>query len=122
MAIKVEVNSSKKILQVTLNGGFVKSEAAAKVLAEYNQIIGRVNPKEYSLLIDCTDMGVFQTDAIETLAKLFKMYMTTGFKHIVLIKSKNTIQNMQTDKASKMVPGFTGVFVENMDEALKACI
>jgi len=121
MPMKIEVNSSKKILQVTLDG-FVKSEAAAKVLAEYNQIVGRVNPKEYSLLIDCTDMGVLQTDAVETLSQLFKLYMSTGFKHIVFVKPKSVIQNMQLEKAAKLVPGFTGSFIANMDDALKACM
>ncbi|HEX3038208.1 MAG TPA: hypothetical protein VHO94_04350 [Oscillospiraceae bacterium] len=121
MGMKVEANSSKKILQVTLDG-FVSTDAAAKVLGEYNQIVGEVNPREYSLLIDCTNMGVFQTDAIETLAKLYKLYMSTGFKHIVFIRAKSAIQNMQLDKAAKMVPGFTGVFVTNMDEALKSCM
>lgn len=121
MSMKVEVNNSKKILQVTLDG-FVTTDAAAKVLAEYNQIIGRVNPREYSLLIDCTNMGVFQMDAVDTLTKLFQMYMATGFRHIVFVKCKNAIQNMQLDKAAKAVPGFTGVFVDGLDNAIKTCV
>jgi hypothetical protein len=122
MGMTVNVDNSKKILNVALNSVVTTEAATAKVLAEYNQIVGRVNPKEYSLLIDCTDMGVFQTDAIETLTQLYKLYMSTGFKHIVFIKSKQPIQNMQLSKAANMVPGFSGVFVDSMADALKACI
>ena len=107
----VEANHVRKILQVTLNG-FVTTEAAGKVLQNYNQIISQVNPHEYSLLIDCLEMGVFQTDAVQTLIALYKMYMQTGFKNIVFVKSRNAIQNMQLDKAAKAVDGFTGVFVD----------
>lgn len=120
MAMKVEVDNAKKILHVVLNG-FVTTEAAGKVLAEYNKIVGQVNPKEYSLLIDCTDMGIFQTDAVETLSKLYQLYMSTGFKHIVFVKSTQPIQNMQLSKAAKAVPGFTGVFVDRPADALKIC-
>ena len=122
MGMTVNVDNNKKILQVTLNSVVTTEAATAKVLGEYNQIIGRVNPREYALLIDCTDMGVFQADAIETLTKLYKLYMSTGFKHIVFVKSKNAIQNMQLIKVAKLVPGFTGVFADTMADALKACI
>lgn len=121
MGMTVNVDNSKKILQVILNSVVTMETATAKVLAEYNQIVSRVNPKEYSLLIDCTNMGVFQTDAIEHLSKLFKLYMSTGFKHIVFVKSKNPIQNMQLNKTANMVPGFTGVFVDSLADAYKVC-
>jgi hypothetical protein len=48
--------------------------------------------------------------------------MQTGFKHIVFVKSKSPIQNMQLAKAAKAVPGFTGIFVDSLAEAFKACV
>lgn len=122
MGMTVNIDNSKKILQVTLNSIVTTEATTAKVLGEYNQIVGQVDPKEYSLLIDCVNMGVFQMDAIEPLTKLYQLYMNTGFKHIVFVKSKSPIQNMQLDRAAKAVPGFTGVFVSSMDEALKLCV
>jgi hypothetical protein len=122
MAIAVKADTSRKILQVTLNNEFIQTEAAAKILKEYNQIVGTVNCREYSLLIDCTEMGVLQTDAVDILIKMYNLYMQTGFTHIVFVKSKNPIQNMQLTKAAKAVPGFTGIFVDSLAEAVKACV
>lgn len=118
--MEVNYDSAKKILYVSLEG-FVSSEAAKKVLNNYKDIISIVNVRETSLLIDCTNIGVFQQDAITSLEKLYKLYMDTGFKNIVLIKSQNPIQSMQLSKAAKNVSGFTGVFVDNKAEALIAC-
>jgi hypothetical protein len=120
MGMDISVDKVAKIFKVTVDG-FPTPENAQTVLKNYQDIVSGVNAKENSLLIDCTGLGVFQQESIAILEKLFKLYMDVGFKNIVFIKSKKSIQNMQLTRVAKSIPGFYGVFVDDMDEALKIC-
>lgn len=119
--MQINLDKSKKILQVAVSGGFNTTGETQKVLDKYYQITGQINPKEYSLLIDCTDIGVYEQAALAPLEQLFMLYMKTGFKHIVFTESKNPIQNMQLKKVAKNVPGFSGIFVPTLSDAIAEC-
>ncbi len=120
MGMEINVDNERKIFKVTLDG-FPKVAEVQGVLKNYYNLIGGINPKENSLLIDCTELGVFQQESVAVLEKLFKIYMEVGFKNIVFVKSKKSIENMQLTRVAKSVPGFYGVFADNMEEALKIC-
>jgi hypothetical protein len=91
MGMEISVDKDAKILKVKVDG-FPTPENAQGVLNNYHQIVSGVNAKENSLLIDCTELGVFQQESIAILEKLLKLYMEVGFKNIVFIKSKKSIR------------------------------
>ena len=120
-SMQINLDKLKKIMQVTLSGGFNSSGETKKVLDEYNHLISQISPKEYSLLIDCSETGVYEQSALAPLEQLYKLYMKTGFRHVVFVEAKNAIQNMQLKKVAKNVPGFSGVFVATLNDAINEC-
>lgn len=120
MGMKVENIESKHILKVTLNG-FATTNATTNVLKNRNQVAGDIDFKEYSLLLDCSNMGVFQSDSVPILQRLYTAYMERGYKNVVFIKSKKSIQNSQLMRVAKMTAGFPGVFVDTEQEAMNIC-
>jgi hypothetical protein len=120
-SMQINLDKLKKIMQVTLSGGFNTSGDTKKVLDDYNRIMSQITPKDYSLLLDCTDAGVYEQSALAHLEQLYRLYMQTGFKHIVFVEAKNAIQNMQLKKVAKNVEGFTGIFVPTLNDAINAC-
>jgi hypothetical protein len=120
-SMQINLDKLKKIMMVTLSGGFNTSDGTKKVLDDYGQLMSQINPKEYSLLIDCTESGVYEQSALAHLEQLYGLYMKTGFKHIVFVESKNAIQNMQLKKVAQKVPGFTGIFVPTLNDAKNEC-
>lgn len=121
MAISINLDRIRKCMNVSLPSGFTSSDKTKKALDNYNQVMSQIIPSEYSLLIDCTEMGVFEQSALTYLEQLFKMYMKTGFKHVVFVNAKNVIQNMQLQKVARSVSGFDGVFVATLNDAYKEC-
>lgn len=119
--LKIETDKLNKILKVTLSGKYTSTEKTKGARGTYDQLISQINPKEYSLLLDCTDCGVYEQSALPVLEQFFKAYMQSGFKHIVFVEAKNPIQNMQLKKVANNVPGFGGVFVPTLNDALIAC-
>lgn len=121
MAMSAVLEENKKCILVTLSGGFSSSEKTKEVMERYDKYISSIVPSKYSLLIDCSDMGVFEQNALVYLKKLFIMYMKSGFKHIVFVYPKNPIQSMQLKKVANDVPGFNGIFVDTLGEAYLEC-
>lgn len=120
--LKIETDKIKKIMKISLSGGFISTEASKNTFSQYNQMISQINPREYSLLLDCTDCGVYEQGALVYLEQFYKTYMETGFKHIVFVEAKNVIQNIQLKKVAKNVPGFTGVFFPTLNDAVNECM
>ena len=118
---KVETDLVNHILKATLSGGFRSSGTVQESLEQYDKLLGNIKAKEYSLLLDCTDCSVYQQSALEQLSEMYKRYMKSGFKHIVFVEATNPIQNMQLKKVANSIPGFPGVFVKTLNEAILAC-
>ncbi|AWB42876.1 hypothetical protein DCC85_00565 [Paenibacillus sp. CAA11] len=116
----IEIDKAKKVVHAVLDG-FPAPDAAAKTLQNYNNIVGGIDAKEYSLLIDCAKMGVFQPESVPALEKLFKLYMETGFKHVVFVNPTNTVAAMQLRRIARGVQGFTGQFVDSAEKAWEVC-
>lgn len=118
---KIEKDIVNRILKVTLSGGFRSAGTVQDSLNQYDNLLSNMNAKEYSLLLDCTDCSVYEQVALQQLEQIYKRYMQTGFKHIVFVNAKNPIQNMQLKKVAKNIPGFPGVFLPTLSDAIKEC-
>lgn len=119
--LNVETDKQNKILKVTLTGQFTSTETTKGAFSVYDKLMSQINSKEYSLLLDCTDCGVYEQSALQYLEQFCQMYTKAGFKHIVLVEAKNPIQNMQLKKVTGNVPGFPGVFRPTLSAAIAEC-
>ncbi|WP_117170272.1 hypothetical protein [Paraliobacillus sediminis] len=112
---KVEKNSTRKELIVTV-GGFFKEEEGESFLADYNENVKGIVPSSYKLIVDSTDLAASKKDMLPILEACFKLYMSNGFKNIVMINPSSVISKGQMHKLAK-VSSFEGVFVDSLAEA-----
>ncbi len=120
MAFKVSVDEKKKIFNAEVYG-FPEANGAGEALKNYNKLLGNINPKEYSMILDCAELGVFRQESVPALQGLFKLYQQTGFKNIIFVNPKTVTSAMQLKRVAKSVPGFTGKFVNTKEEAEGLC-
>ncbi|HEX3043247.1 MAG TPA: hypothetical protein VHY08_00720, partial [Bacillota bacterium] len=96
------VIKNDKIFEIAVNGFFLE-EDAKEFVKDYLADIKSFNPKEYSLIIDSSKMSIIKADLISGLEQCFKLYMSTGFKKIIIITPEDVIEKMQFERLSKDV-------------------
>jgi hypothetical protein len=120
MAMRVERNHEKKVLFAELDG-FPAADAAKHVLEGFDKAVSDINPKEYSLLIDCMKLGVFKPESVPVLENLFQLYIAKGFRKIVFVNPSNAVSSMQLRRVARNVSGFTGQFADTLEQAWSIC-
>lgn len=121
MASTSRIDNEKKILYGYPQNQFLTEETVNNTAQLVRQITSSINCKEYALLIDATEMGVFEQKALKLLERTWEMFMDAGFRRIVFVKPKNTIQNMQIQKMLKSMPNFKVDLVDTLEEAENLC-
>ncbi|MEW8994368.1 hypothetical protein [Clostridium sp.] len=91
---KVEVNNAKKILFIAV-GGFFQEEDGKNFLNDYNNAVKSINPSNFTLALESSDLSTSKAEMIPILENCIKMYKATGFKNIVSTPPKSAIAAMQ---------------------------
>ncbi|HEX3043821.1 MAG TPA: hypothetical protein VHY08_03625 [Bacillota bacterium] len=111
------VIKNDKIFEIAVNG-FFQEEDAKQFLEGYSTNVKSFNPKEYSLIVDASKMSIIKADLTSGLEQCFKLYMSTGFKKIIIITPEDVIEKMQFERLSKDV-NLNADLVINREEAIK---
>lgn len=110
-----EKKQAEKKLVITVSG-FMKPDEADAFLKEYDENIKSINPAEYTLIIDSTDLAVSKQDMLPVLEGCFQLYMSNGFKKIMMVNPSSVIAKSQMKKLAESI-SYTGIFVDTMEEA-----
>lgn len=109
---KIEKKEAEKQIFITV-GGFFKPEDGEAFLADYNKHVNSVQPSNYTLVVDSTDLSASKADMLPILEGCFKLYMSNGFKKIIMINPSSVISKMQMKKLATSI-SFTGEFVDTL--------
>ncbi|KAA8998768.1 hypothetical protein F4V43_16185 [Paenibacillus spiritus] len=88
----------------TLNvkvGGTFSTEDAELFIADYNRAIGAFDPKQYEIILDCTELNVSSPDVLPMLEQCFILYKNSGFKNVVFTIKRNPILKMQLSRVAR---------------------
>ncbi|WP_068621002.1 hypothetical protein [Paenibacillus tuaregi] len=110
-----EKKQAEKALAITVSG-FMKPDEAEAFLKEYNEHINSINPAEYTLIIDSTNLAVSKQDMLPVLEGCFKLYMSNGFKKIMMVNPSSVVAKNQMHKLAETI-AYTGIFVDSLEEA-----
>ncbi|MFT8323222.1 MAG: hypothetical protein ABF649_20350 [Bacillus sp. (in: firmicutes)] len=110
-----EKNEAKKELFIKVSG-FIKESEGEAFLTEYQQHMKQITPSAYTLIIDSTNLSVSKADMLPVLEGCFKLYMSNGFKRILMINPKSVIAKSQMQKLAKSI-NYTGIFIDSLAEA-----
>lgn len=113
---QMNVKSLEKVFNVMVNGSFTNQDVDA-FLKDYNKNLSRFAARDFSLLLDCKDLKVSTPDMLKLLGECYKMYMATGFKKVIFIKSSSAIVNSQLKRIADEV-GLKASFVDSQAEAM----
>lgn len=81
---ELNVDKLKKIMIAKPKGTYT-IEDAKQAIIDYQNTIKSIDPKQYTLEIDCQELNVTAPDTVPMLEKCFEMYNETGFKKIEFI-------------------------------------
>lgn len=112
---KFEKKQAEKALVITV-GGFMKPDEAEAFLKEYEENVNSIQPSEYKLIIDSTDLAVSKQDMLPVLEGCFNLYMSNGFKKILMVNPSSVIAKNQMQKLAQSI-SYTGIFMDTMEEA-----
>lgn len=116
--IKVEVDSVKRALKITVSG-MVKVDEAENYLKELQSTINRIDASKYALIIDAREQKTLTPDTIATLEKALKIYTETPFVKRFAVVLESVVAMQQIKRVGKEdVDDF--VMVTSVEEAYRS--
>ena len=89
---------NKKIYTIKLKGCFTE-EAVSSLKESYQEAIGKLNPIEYSLIIDNTELQFSASKMIPYMQECMQMYLNTGFRCVFMTKPNSVLTMLQAKEA-----------------------
>lgn len=111
---KFEKDLKNKRIIITV-WGFYTPKIANDFITAYSREISSINPKEYVLIVDPTDLITSKQELIPILQGCFKFYMRDGFRKVYMISPKSPTSDMQLKKIAKQT-SFTGEFIKSLSD------
>lgn len=109
---KIEVNTSKKQVLITV-GGFFKEEEGGNFLKDYNTKMKSITPSTYTLALNSEELLASRPDMLPIMKQCMTLYKETGFKEIISNLPTSKISEIQLKKAIDEV-GVKINFVKNI--------
>lgn len=106
-----------KAFIITL-GGFAETDKASTFVDNLKNEVSKIDPKKFSLIVDSTELKTFKTEILPVLENSYALYMSLGFKRILMVEPRRVTPRLQLKRIAKKVQ-FTGEFIENLQTALK---
>lgn len=104
-----------KVIKIEMRGFTDKTEVDS-IQKDFKSVLSKINPKEYTLLFDCTALVTFVPELLPILQNFYCLYMKLEFKKVIIVTPQNLPSKMQLKRVGKQVK-FTGVFVDDIFEA-----
>lgn len=101
----------KKVFFTSVRG-FYNIEDGADFLDNYNKIVKKINPREYSFVLECEDLKTLSQEMTLVLENCFDLYKATRFKKVYCIEPSSSIALIQLKKIQRT----TGLDVEFVKE------
>lgn len=114
----VEINNEviNKALVIKLSG-FAPKDKAKDFIGLYNHAVSQVQTDKTTLIIDSTELKTFAPEILPVLEQSYKLYMSSGFKEVVMVCPQEIVATSQLKRVGRSV-SFTGVFVNSKEEAV----
>lgn len=115
---KMELNIGRKQFIIRLAGQY-GLDHAEDFFKQYEKNVSRINPADYHIIIDCSNLNVFKPEILPYLEEAYKAY--NAFKRITFINSPNRISLAQIQRIAKKIGLINRFeFVESEAEAQRA--
>lgn len=96
----INVNQAKKSFDMVITGNFTP-ELTQKFVNEYQTKVSSIQPGDFILKLDCTDLKLVTPEMIPDLEACYKMYESSGFHKVVFEIKNSAILKMQLNRIAK---------------------
>lgn len=112
-----QLDHKHKFFIITL-GGFAASEQASNFVDALKKEVSKIDVNQFTLVVDSTELRTFRQEILPVLEQSYALYMTLGFKKILMIKPSRVTPRLQLKRIAKNVH-FTGTFIGSMQDAIR---
>lgn len=113
--LQIKKDDENNALVIKLSG-FAQKDKAASFVSIYQDAVSKVTPSTINLIIDSTELKTFHQEILPVLTKSYELYMSSGFKKVIMVNPKDIAAKMQLARVARSAQ-FNGVFVDSIDEA-----
>ncbi|WP_137744038.1 hypothetical protein [Robertmurraya siralis] len=99
-SFSIKVNKATKTIDLVVVGTFTP-EQVQEFVADYSEKVKSIDPKEYTLNADSTDMDVLTQEMVPAMENTIRMYQQSGFQKLVVTIKKSPILKMQLNRIFK---------------------
>ncbi|MGG0719668.1 hypothetical protein ABE096_19080 [Robertmurraya massiliosenegalensis] len=99
-SFSIKVNRVAKTIDLVVAGTFTPQQVQ-EFVGDYTGKVKSINPKEYTLNADSTDMDVLTQEMVPAMENTIRMYQQSGFDKLVVTIKKNPILKMQLNRIFK---------------------
>lgn len=96
----IQVNTIKKVVNINVEGRMTEEDSKIFV-SEYNSKMRTINPADYTLEVDCSEMQILPQDMVEDLTNVMKLYKSSGFNKIIYKIKSSTTMKMQLTRIAR---------------------
>ncbi|WP_419883524.1 hypothetical protein ACN6MY_08215 [Peribacillus sp. B-H-3] len=115
-----ETNQKAKAFIITL-GGFAETDKASNFVDLLKQETAKLHVKDFTLIVDSSELRTFKHSILPVLEQSYALYMSLGFKKILMVKPLHVTPRLQLKRIAKNT-GFTGQFVDSRQDALSISV
>ncbi|AUS98556.1 hypothetical protein CDQ84_13325 [Clostridium thermosuccinogenes] len=98
--INVELDSKKKAVKVTASG-MLKADEVNSYLNELQEIVKKIDPSQYALIIDAREQKAIAPDALPCLEKALKLYTEIPFAKRFSVVLESAVAMQQVKRVGK---------------------
>lgn len=96
----ISVKSDVKLLKITLGGKFTETDAQ-NFMKDFTSQVKTINPTDYVLAFDSSDLQVSQQEMLPILQNCFTTYKQIGFKKVNVNIGTSSVLKMQVNRVVK---------------------
>ncbi|MEC2056290.1 hypothetical protein I6J18_00895 [Peribacillus psychrosaccharolyticus] len=111
-----QTDHKNKAFIITI-AGFAGAEGAALFVEGLKKEVSKIDVKAFTLIADGTNMKTFKPEILPILEKSYQLYMSLGFKKVLVVSPASVTPRLQIKRVAKNVH-FSGEFIGNLRDAL----
>ncbi|GIN39155.1 MULTISPECIES: hypothetical protein [Heyndrickxia] len=111
-----QTDSRNKAFIITIEG-FAEVDRAADFVGKLKNEVSTIDVNNYTLIADGTHLKTFKPEILPLLEKSYALYMSLGFKKVLVVNPQRVTPRLQVKRVAKNVQ-FTGEFIPSLQEAL----
>ncbi|WP_409296809.1 hypothetical protein V1498_02850 [Peribacillus sp. SCS-26] len=109
-------DSAHKAFIITL-GGFAGSDKASNFVENLKSEVSKIDVKNYTLIVNSSELRTFKPEILPVLETSYGLYMSLGFKRVLMVKPQRVTPRLQLRRIAKKVH-FTGEFIDDLQSGL----